>query len=60
MSLPKNVFRQLPLTIIDVWVDFPDGDNVRQHVTQPLRVQEVQVTQQRVIIMQQHTCDMRR
>ena len=39
-------------TVVDVWVDFSDRDNVSQHVTQPLRVQEIQVTQQRSIIMQ--------
>ena len=50
------MLRQLPLTIVDVRVNFSDGDNVRQHVTQPLRVQEIQVTQQWVVIMQQYTC----
>ena len=40
-------------TVVDVWVDLPDRDNMSQHVTQPLRIQEIQVTQQGAVIVKQ-------
>ena len=44
---------QLHDPVLDERVDLPDSDHVGEHVTQPLRVQEVQVSEGGVIIMQE-------
>lgn len=40
------------LTKLGETVDFPDSDNISQHVTKPLGVQEVNILQVDIIIMQ--------
>ncbi len=41
------------VTILRKRVDFSDGDHVSQHVTQPLRIQEVEVLQGGIVVVQQ-------
>lgn len=45
--------RGVGLTIGGEGVDLPDGDDVRQHVAQPLRPHEVQLLEGRVVVVEQ-------
>ena len=35
-------------------IDFSNGDHVSEHVTQPLRVEEVEIFQSRIFVMQHY------
>ena len=41
--------------VTDHWVDLPYSDDVGQHVTQPLGVNKVQVTEERIVIVEHST-----
>jgi len=43
------------LTIFDKRINAADSDNMSQHIAQPLWINKIQITQRRVIIMQQYT-----